>query len=143
LEAGGIRNERVGKTGTDSQQTWKGQCCYLGQTYDERIDERQVGKLQGRVLPHSAESVDGLTYYRRERGLPEMNLLFRRLLHMGLILSTVLRSLGRAVARPFRFKANAVKRASQSLEALEARKREELELERLDRLRHPSNYQGR
>jgi hypothetical protein len=69
-----------------------------------------------------------------------MNLLFRRALHAGVIITAVFKRVWETIELPFRSKAEAARRATGRFEAL---KRREMELERLDRLRHPSNYQGR
>ena len=64
----------------------------------------------------------------------------RKALHAGVIASAVLRRVWETIELLFRSKAEVAKRASGRFEAL---KRREMELERLDRLRHPSDYQGR
>lgn len=63
-----------------------------------------------------------------------------KVLHVGVILTAVLQRAWESLERLFRSKAQVAQRATGRFEAL---KRREMEVERLDRLRHPSNYQGR
>jgi len=69
-----------------------------------------------------------------------MTQFFRRMLHVGVIVAAVFARVWTWIERLFRSKANLARRASGRFEAL---KRREMEIERLDRLRHPSDYQGR
>ena len=65
---------------------------------------------------------------------------FRTVLHAGVIASTLMEEVWERVELLFCSKAEATKRASRKVNAL---KRKEMEVERLDRLRNPSRYQGR
>ena len=65
---------------------------------------------------------------------------FHRVLHAGVIVSAVFKRGWETIELLFRSKAEAARRASGRFEAL---KRKEMEIERLDRLRNPSDYQGR
>jgi hypothetical protein len=61
-------------------------------------------------------------------------------LHAGVIVSAAFKRVWETIEQVFLSKAEMAGRASGRFEAL---KRREMELERLDRLRHPSDYQGR
>jgi hypothetical protein len=63
-----------------------------------------------------------------------------RVRHFGVIVSAVFKGVCERIELLFRSKADVARRASERSDAL---KRRQMELERLDRLRHPSNYQGR
>ena len=71
---------------------------------------------------------------------PRMTPLFRKLLHIGVILAAVVQRLWEGIAQLFHSKAQLAQRATGRFEAL---KRKEMELDRLDRLRNPADYQGR
>lgn len=64
----------------------------------------------------------------------------RRVLHLGVLALAGCQRILAGLERLFRGKAEVAKRASGRLEALQ---RKEMELERLDRLRNPRDYQGR
>ena len=63
-----------------------------------------------------------------------------RVFHAGVIVSAAITRVGQSIELLFRSKADVARRAAGRIEALERR---QMELERLDRLRHPSDYQGR
>ncbi len=65
---------------------------------------------------------------------------FHRLLHGGVVVSAVFKRAWESVESCFRSKEALARRTSGRFEAL---KRREMENERLDRLRNPSNYRGR
>jgi len=69
-----------------------------------------------------------------------MTRFFRRVLEVGVIVAAVFARVWERIERLFRSKADVARRASGRVEAL---KRREREVERLDRLRHPRDYQGR
>ncbi|MBI5386940.1 MAG: hypothetical protein HZA90_19890 [Verrucomicrobia bacterium] len=69
-----------------------------------------------------------------------MTTFLRRVLHVGVILSAVFKRVWESIERLFRSKEQLARRATGRFEAF---KRKEMEVERLDRLRNPSNYQGR
>jgi hypothetical protein len=64
----------------------------------------------------------------------------RKVLHAGVIVSAVFARVWNTIELLFRSKAEVARRASGRFEALQRR---EMEVERLDRLRNPSNYRGR
>lgn len=66
--------------------------------------------------------------------------LLHRLLHAGVIVSTIFKRVWETIERLFCSKEAMAKRVSGRFEAL---KRREMEIERLDRLRNPDNYRGR
>lgn len=70
----------------------------------------------------------------------EMMPFFRKVLHLGVILSSVCGGAWKIIEPLFRSKAEIAMQAAGRFESL---KRKEQEIERLDRLRNPSNYQGR
>jgi hypothetical protein len=63
-----------------------------------------------------------------------------RVLHLGVIVSAVVGRVWSTFERLLYSKAEVPRRSSGRLEAL---KRREMEIERLDRLRNPGNYRGR
>ena len=65
---------------------------------------------------------------------------FLSLLHLGVIVSAIFKRVWESMEWLFLSKAGLARRASGRFEAL---KRREMEIERLDRLRNPSDYQGR
>lgn len=65
---------------------------------------------------------------------------FRKVMLSGVIVSAFFIRLFERIERRFRSKAHMAQRATGRFEAL---KRKEREIERLDRLRNPSDYQGR
>lgn len=69
-----------------------------------------------------------------------MTPLLRKVLHVGVIVAAVFQRVWESIELLFRSKAQLARRATGRFEAL---KRKEMEIERLDRLRNPSNYQGR
>ena len=69
-----------------------------------------------------------------------MTPILHRVLHVGVIVSAVFKRVWETIELLFRSKADVARRASGRFEAL---KRREIELERLDRLRNPRDYQGR
>ena len=75
-----------------------------------------------------------------EKGQTGMTRFFRRVLEVGVIVAAVFARVWERIERLFRSKADVARRASGRVEAL---KRREMEVERLDRLRHPRDYQGR
>ena len=66
--------------------------------------------------------------------------LLQRLFHVGVWIEVAAKRMWERCARLFLSKAEVAKRVSGRFEML---KRREMEAERLDRLRHPSDYQGR
>ena len=62
------------------------------------------------------------------------------MLHMAVLVTAVFAQAWERIAQLFYSKTEVAKRASGRFETL---KRKEMEMERLDRLRHPSDYQGR
>ena len=64
----------------------------------------------------------------------------RRVLHLGVLVTSVFQRVWEHLERLFRSKTQLVQRATGRFEAL---KRKEMEVERLDRLRNPGNYRGR
>jgi hypothetical protein len=64
----------------------------------------------------------------------------RRVLHVGVIVAAVFERVWERIEQLFCSKAEVARRASVRFQAL---KRKEMEVERLDRLRNPSDYQGR
>ena len=69
-----------------------------------------------------------------------MTRFLRRVLHVGVIASAVLKWFWERIETLFRSKADLASRSSGRFEAL---KRREMEAERLDRLRNPGDYRGR
>ncbi|MHB1307353.1 MAG: hypothetical protein ACYDC1_13640 [Limisphaerales bacterium] len=69
-----------------------------------------------------------------------MSPFFRRLLHVGVVVSAICQRVWESVERLFVSDAQLSRRATGRFEAL---KRKEMEMERLDRLRNPGNYRGR
>ena len=64
----------------------------------------------------------------------------KKLLHAGAHLEDATRRTWERMSRPFLSKAEAARRASGRFEVL---KRQEMEAERLDRLRNPRDYEGK
>jgi hypothetical protein len=64
----------------------------------------------------------------------------KKLLHAGVHIEDATRRTWERMSRPFLSKAEAARRASWKCETL---KRQEMEAERLDRLRNPRNYEGK
>jgi hypothetical protein len=64
----------------------------------------------------------------------------RRVLHAGVIATSVLARVWESIERLFLSKAQVARRTTGKFEAL---KRKEMEMERLDRLRNPGDYRGR
>ena len=69
-----------------------------------------------------------------------MTSFLRKVLHVGVIAAAVFQRAWETIELLFRSKAQVARRATGRFEAL---KRKEMEVERLDRLRHPSDYRGR
>jgi hypothetical protein len=69
-----------------------------------------------------------------------MNPLLRGMLRFGVIVTALFKRVWERIEPFVRTQAQVAKRAPGRFEAL---KRKEMELERLDRLRNPSDYQGR
>jgi hypothetical protein len=64
----------------------------------------------------------------------------QKALHVGVIVTALFQRVWESLERIFCSKARLAQRATGRFEAL---KRREMEIERLDRLRNPGNYQGR
>lgn len=65
---------------------------------------------------------------------------FQKLLRAGVNIETVIKRVRERIGRLFRSKAEVARRP---FGRLETRERREMEAERLDRLRNPSDYQGK